>query len=280
MPSIDGRGAGAPAYEPGALSPEKFEREFCDVLMETWVREMPRVAPPSKATPAQARTYHATYLKYFSSFAWNFPSWLMNSASRCPYQDMRITVISDCVDEEVGDDEADGLSHIELLYRECEGLGVPREEVTATEPTGPILTALQAFENLSRQLSWLASFAAVSALEIAQAKPAMEARVRITSADKAEAYLQELGGQAFHEILDVPAETLAFFAHHAYKDQDHGGNELALIVKHAYTKQLQDEVIWAVKASVHAFAVMSQEIVRLCHAAAGLEIDPDMLTQL
>jgi pyrroloquinoline quinone (PQQ) biosynthesis protein C len=261
------------------MLPEEFEERFCDALMGAWL-QMPRVGPPPHATPEQARVYHATWMKNFSFFAWNFPSWLMNAATRCPYQDVRVAVIGDCVDEEVGDSEADDLSHIELLYREVEALGMPREEVFAAEPTGPILTALHAFDNLSRTLTWLGSFAAVAALEIAQSQRGLKAREQMTTSKETEAYQESFGGRAFHEQLGLPAESLVFLAHHGYKDMAHGGGELALIAKYAYTKELQNEAIWAAKASAKVLGVMHTEMVKLAHQAAGLEIDPRFMTQL
>jgi len=278
MPN-DGRSRLAPQREPGALSPADFETEYCDLLMSTWIAHMPQVGPPPGLEPERARVFHGTYLKYFSFFAWKFPSWLMAIASQCPYQDVRREIIKDCVDEEVGDPDAAGRCHIDVLYEEAEVCGVPRDEVLAAEPTPPILASVHAFENLSRTLGWLPGFAGIGALEIAHSEPATRARERHTSKAMAEAYAQSLGGTSFHERLGLPADALEFLALHSYKDRYHGGGELALLVKYANTRAVQKEALWAVKASVQIMGLMHTELVRLAHHAIGLVPKADFMHQ-
>ncbi|MBW1882450.1 MAG: iron-containing redox enzyme family protein [Deltaproteobacteria bacterium] len=278
--TYDGRSRLTPTYEVGALPPEQFETEYCDNLMRVWLEHMPQVGPPEALDPPDAQLFHGTYLKYFSFFAWKFPSWLMAVASQCPYQDVRREIIRDCVDEEVGDPDADGQCHIDILYDEAEACGVSREGIYDASPTPAILAAIHAFENLSRTLGWLPGFSAVAALEIGQSEPAIRARERLTTPQQAAAYAEAFGGRAFHERLGLPEESLKFFAHHAYKDRFHGGGELRLLVKYANTSALQREALWAASASLQIMGLMTQEIVRLAHEAIGLEPDRTFMTQV
>lgn len=275
----DGRGRVAPAYDDSALPPEEFEAEYVDRLMRMWIDHMPQVGPPPDCTTEEARRFHATYLKGLSYFAWRFPSWLLAVASNCPHQDVRRELINDCVDEEVGDVDADGACHIDVLYEEAEVCGLSREEIVSAKPSPLILTSILAFENLCRAFGWYAGFAATAALEISHSQAAVDARGRILGEDQAEAYAQSLGGQSFHERLGFPEGALKFFALHSYKDRFHGGGELKLLVKYGNTRQLQEEAIWATEASVQVMGVLSREMTRLSLESIGRVPEERNLTQ-
>ena len=275
----DGRSRPTPVYREGALPPDEFETEFCESMMRTALAILPQPGMPPGIAPAAARRYHGTFLKYFSFFAWKFPSWLMAVATQCPYIDVRKEIIEDCVDEEVGDPDAAGKCHIDVLYDEAEAVGISRDEIYAARPTPPIVAAIHAWENLARTLGWVPGFAAIAGLEIIHSEPAIKARVRLTSADQAEKYAQNLGGKAFHERLGVEEGALKFLALHSYKDRFHGGGELALLVKYANTRSLQEESLWAMQTSLQIMAVHVTEVLRLASEAAGFELDPSWLSQ-
>src|SRR3954464_8496289 len=129
----------APASGPGALAPDQFRDQFVEELMSAWLVHVPQGGVPAGLSAEDARLFHATYLKYFSFFAWRFPSWLMAVACQCPYLEIRKEILEDCTDEEVGDPEAGGRCHIDVLYDEAEACGISREEIYDTEPTPPIL---------------------------------------------------------------------------------------------------------------------------------------------
>jgi pyrroloquinoline quinone (PQQ) biosynthesis protein C len=253
-----------------ALSPEEFEVEFCEALVTALMSTGVRPGPPVGLSHEQARLWHATYLKYMSFFAWKFPSWLMSVASLCPYQDVRAEIISDCVDEEVGDDDADGSCHIDVLYEEAEFCGMSRDEILGTEPTAPIIACIHAWENLTRTLGWLPGFAAIAGLEIVNSEPAIKVRERFTSVAQVEEISQDMGGQTFNEKLGVKEGDLKFLALHSYKDRFHGGGELRLLVKYANTRALQQEAIWAVTTSAKIYGVHGIEVRRLAGLAVGI----------
>jgi pyrroloquinoline quinone (PQQ) biosynthesis protein C len=275
----DGRSGVAPAYQPGALSPEEFQDEYVEAIVKTFMRHVPKPGVPEGLAPEDARRFHGNLLKHFSFFAWVFPSWLMSISSRCPYQDVRAEVIKDCVDEEVGDPDADGACHIEVLYQEAEACGVSREEIFATEPNPEIMAGLLALDDLARNLHWVASFAATGALEIINSEPAFEVRTRLVGEQGSQDFADNMGGVAFHERLGLPEGALKFLALHSYKDRFHGGGELRLVVKYANTRELQREAIWAGEQSLRAMGVMQRAIVREAYASIGIAPDEQFLAQ-
>lgn len=267
----DGRDRTAPAYAPDAMSSEEFQDAYCEAIIREILNGLPDVTPPEGLSVEDARRYHGTFMQYFSFFAWRFPSWLMAVAAACPYQDVRAGIIEDCVDEEVGDPDVEGRCHVDVLYDEAAACGVPREEIVTTQPSPVIFAVINALENLARVNGWLPGYAALSALEIMSSEPAVKIRTRLTSQASTDEYDRKLSSRTLHEKLDVAVGDLRFFELHSYKDRFHGGGELALLVKYAYTGELQDQVVAAGQAGAQLFCLMAREIVRLAHEAVGLE---------
>ena len=270
--TVDGRGRHVPDVRPGAMSTDEFEQKLIEAVVLPSL-ELFVGYPLPKLNQAGARLYHATFLQYFSFFAWGFPSWLMAAASRCPHQDVRRTVIEDCVDEEVGDDEVGGRCHIDLLYEEAEACGITREQIAATEPTPIILACVHALENFARTLSWEGGFAALAALELLNCPPGRELRSKLLSErctpEQIEAAKSGRSSAGLAERTGLPAEVLIFGSHHEYKDQAHGGGELVLLKKYATSREIQESMIWGARAGVSVFNVMWEEIHRLARAASG-----------
>jgi pyrroloquinoline quinone (PQQ) biosynthesis protein C len=263
----DGRSRTAPAWSSGK-SPEHFETELVELAVKTQMEAFGRTRMPEDLDREQARLYHATWLQNFSYFAWRFPSWLLDIGSRCPYQDVRREIIQDCVDEEVGDEDAGGRCHIDVLYEEAEACGLSRDQITAAEPTPVVHACVLALDDLARTLSWEASYASVAALEIVSSKPAVEFRNSILTEEQKS---MTLGAQAntLADRLGIESDGLLFNALHAYKDQFHGGGELAILVKYAVDERIQREMLWAAKTSLQVMGVMMKEISRLSHEAVG-----------
>ena len=94
----DGRSRLAPEWVSGD-SPDKFEQRLVETVVTTALASMKGTfVIPAEYTQEQARLYHATSLMHFSHFAWRFPSWLLEIAARCPYQEVRREIIDDCSD--------------------------------------------------------------------------------------------------------------------------------------------------------------------------------------
>jgi len=261
----DGRDRSAPAWT-GGDTPEVFEARLVETVVTTMMKHWVPAAIPDHYDQAQARVYHATWLQHFSFFAWRFPSWLLEIAARCPYQDVRREIIEDCVDEEVGDVDAGGRCHVDVLYEEAEACGLSREVIAATEPTPLVQACVLALDDLARTLSWEASFAAIAGLEIMQSKPAVEFRNTMMT-DEQRAAAEALSSTSLPERLGIASENLLFNALHAFKDQFHGGGELVLLVKYGTDARVQSEMLWAAKTAVQTFALMNADIKRLSLAA-------------
>lgn len=262
----DGRGRTSPEWA-SDVSPEEFENELVKTVVVTAMEHMKRpFAIPEHYDQAQARLYHATAMKGFSYFAWRFPSWLLEIASRCPYQDVRREIIQDCVDEEVGDEDADGRCHVDILYEETEACGITRDEIAATPPTPLIQTCMLALDDLARTLPWEAAYAAIAGLEIFNAKPAVELRASLMTPEQLESAMSAMSA-SLPDRLGLPKDDLLFAALHAYKDQFHGGGSLELLLKYGTDKRIQHEMLWGAKVGMQTFALMIEEIERLAHEA-------------
>ena len=270
----DGRGRTVPPRSDDAWSEQEFEERLVDTVVRTAMTMGGGFAFPEELDQPQGRRYHATYLTHFSFFAWKFPSWLQAVSSQCPYQDVRRTIIEDCVDEEVADPDAAGRCHIDVLYEEAEACGVTRDEIAATEPTPIVLASVHALENFARTLGWETGFAALSGLEIIQSEPAAKLRNQLLAErltpDQIAKSSTGRDADALSARTGVPAEQLQFAAIHAYKDQFHGGGELKLLVRYGTTRRIQDGMLWGARAGISVYCVMREEIDRLARAAVGL----------
>ena len=133
-------------------------------------------------------------------------------------------------------------------------------------------------ENLARTLSWQGSFSAISALEIMQSEPAVKRRsemmVEKCTPESLAEFSKAREGNSLPERTGLSADELVFQSHHQYKDQFHGGGELALLLKYANTREVQQEMIWAAKASIGVYILMRQEIEKLSFAAVGRDMQP------
>lgn len=261
----DGRSRVAPEWVSGD-PPDEFRARLIETAVTAQMDSFPKMGMPAEYDQAQARLFHATHLAAFSYFAWRFPSWLLEIASRCPYQDVRREIIEDCVDEEVGDDDAGGRCHVDVLYEEAEACGISREQIASTEPSPLLLTCILAFDDLARTLPWEAAYAAIGALEIISSRPAVEFRNKLMT-DEQRAASAEAMSASLPERIGVKSEDMLFAALHQYKDQFHGGSELELLVKYAVDARIQTEMLWAARAALQVMGVMIAECNRLAAAA-------------
>lgn len=263
----DGRSRRAPEWVSGD-SPDEFQNRLVETVVTAALSSLESgFVIPAQYDQAQARLYHGTSLKYFSFFAWRFPSWLLEIAARCPYQDVRREVIEDCVDEEVGDEDAGGRCHVDVLYEETEACGISRAEIASTEPSPLIQTCILALDDLARTLPWEASYAAIAGLEIIQSKPAVELRNKLMTDEQRHTLGAAATSLSLPERLGIQSEHLLFNALHAYKDQFHGGGELTMLVKYGTDARIQREMLWAAKTAIETFGLMNDEITRLSTVA-------------
>jgi len=249
------------------LSPEELERAILETAVQVQ-REHPRFFPlPDGVDVAGACKYEGTLKRYFEYFSRKFPSMLLNVASRCPHLEVRQEILRDCYDEEVADPDTakftavppGGISHREVLYRDCEKLGVSREEVDNTEPTPIIFACVHALDNMSRLLPWQAAYTALAVTELHSHPEVRAATGGSVARDRVS--LQKLGLKE-GDLVGGPL--------HAMKDQLHGGREIKLVVRYSTALEMQQQVLESARRGLQVFNIMRREIHRVGLLAVGL----------
>lgn len=188
------------------------------------------------------------WLKHFYHFAISFPRWLANVAGICPHQEVRKILIRNMWDEEVKDARA-GECHVDLLIRMGKALGLTREEIVTTPPLPTTIVALNTWENLTRNRSWLEGLAALQILE------------RMNDPDTAErlGYPAQLNPRVW-EGLHLSHEDSAFLWVHREADKAHAGGEAAYLFKYAVTRQDQENILQVSRESAVAMRIYQDGI--------------------
>ena len=245
------------------LSAGELETAILDTAIQV-NKDYPWRFPLPEGLDTQAsRKYESTLKRYFEYFSRKFPSMLMNVASRCPHIEVRQDILKDCVDDpdtaKFTSTPPEGISHREVTYRDCEKLGVSREEVDSTEPTPIIFSCVHALDNLTRLLPWQAAYMAAAVTEL-HSHPYIKAAIggRI-SRDRGA--LERLGLKE-GDLVGGPL--------HEMKDKAHGGAELRMITKYSDTPEMQQLVIDSAKHGLTIFTIMRREIHRVGLSAVGL----------
>ena len=263
-------------FAPNALPPDQYVDAFLKVQAET-VRSFQSGKPQLPAevleNQATARRYFGVWQMNHSFFAKMFPSYLMNVAAKCPYQDVRREILKDCNDEEVSDPDANGLCHIEVLYHDAALFGISREEVEAFEPTAILLTCIHAIDNLTRILSWEGGYAAVGGLEAIRVAVA---RGYISREEFSGPWAG--GAKTVEELCGLPKGSLMNAPLHQAKDQIHGGGVLNILSKYATTREIQEMTFWAIKTARSTRMITGAEQTRLARQAIGLSSDALLVT--
>ena len=257
-----------------ALSPEDYEDKFLQAVADS-IRAFRRDHIPLPEIvlndPKVARRFFGIERMLHSVFAKLFPSYLMNVAASCPYQDVRQDILKDCMDEEVGDPDAEGLCHIEVLYRDVEALGISRKEVEDFQPTPVLMACMHALDNLTRTLPWQGGYAAMGGLEAA--------RVAVARGymKKEEDSVTALP-RPVEQLCDVPEGTIRLWRLHASKDLTHGDDCLKVLKKYCTTRECQELTFWAVKTARSLRVITNREQRRIATAAIGLPADTIVVT--
>ncbi len=259
-----------PSTDAAPLPPDEYEARFLQAQADT-VRAYPNHPPiPDEVLndPDKARRYFGVWQMNHSFFAKMFPSYLMNIAAKCPYQDVRREILHDCWDEEVSDPDADGMCHIEVLYYDSLQLGITREEAEAFEPTPIFMACMHALDNLSRTLTWQGGYAAIGGLE------SIRVAVKRGFLDKGEFEGPwAASANRVEKLCGIPEGSLMNAGLHQSKDQVHGGGVLDILKKYATTREIQEETFWAIRTARSFRVVTTREQIRLARAAIGLPAD-------
>lgn len=259
---------------PDALSPEEFEHKFLEAIADSFRAFRSDHTPLPEVVlkdPKVARRFFGTERMLHSIFAKMFPSYLMNVAASCPYQDVRQEILKDCLDEEVADPDAQGLSHIEVLYRDVEVVGISREEVENFQPTPVLMACMHALDNLTRTLPWQGGYAAMGGLEAA--------RVAVARGymKKEEDSVTALP-RTVEQLCDVPEGSIRLWRLHASKDLTHGMDCINVLKKYSTTRENQELAFWAVKTARSFRVITVREQRRIALAAIGQPADSLVVT--
>jgi pyrroloquinoline quinone (PQQ) biosynthesis protein C len=261
---------------PDALPVEEYEHRFLQAIAESFrafrVDHLP--LPDIVFTDTKvARRFFGIERMLHSIFAKLFPSYLMNVAASCPYQDVRQDILKDCWDEEVADPDAGGVPHIEVLYRDAEAMGIARDEVENFEPTPVLMACMHALDNLTRTLPWQGGYAAMGGLEAARVAVA-----RGYMRKDEDAIAASHKGRSVEEICGLPEGTIKLWRLHASKDLTHGDDCLKVLKKYCTTREIQQLTFWAVKTARSFRVVTNREQRRIAMAAIGLPADSLIVT--
>ena len=263
---------------PDALAPKEYEDKFLQAVADSFRAfqkdhiDIPLPEEVLKDTKV-ARRFFGIQRMLHSFFAKMFPSYLMNVAARCPYQDVRREILKDCWDEEVSDPDAQGMCHIEVLHRDVGLLGISHEEVENFEPTPVLMACTHALDNLSRTLPWEGGYAAIGGLESARIAVARGYLDR----DEDSVTARERG-KTLEELCGLPKGALMSGPLHAKKDLIHGGDVLHILKKYCTTREMQELTFWAVKNARSIRVITQREQRRLALAAIGLPADYLLVT--
>ena len=260
---------------PDAIPPDQYVEKFLRVQAETaktFQSGGPQLPAEVLEDQDNARRYFGVWQMNHSFFAKMFPSYLMNVAAKCPYQDVRREILKDCNDEEVSDPDANGMCHIEVLYHDSALFGISRQEVEAFEPTAILTTCVHALDNLTRILSWEGAYAAIGGLEAIRVAVA---RGYISREEFSGPWAG--GAKTVEELCGLPKGSLMNAPLHQAKDQIHGSGVLEILAKYATTREVQELTFWAIRTSRSIRMLMGAEQTRLARRAIGLSCDALMV---
>src|SRR5262245_15575530 len=261
---------------PDALSAEEYEHRFLQAIAESFrAFRVDHVPLPDVVfkDASVARRFFGIERMLHSIFAKLFPSYLMNVAASCPYQDVRQDILKDCWDEEVADPDAQGVPHIEVLYRDVEAMGISRHEVENFEPTPVLMACMHALDNLTRTLPWQGGYASMGGLEAARVAVA-----RGYMRKDEDAIAASHKGRSIEDICGLPEGTIRLWRLHASKDLTHGEDCLKVLKKYCTTREIQELTFWAVKTARSFRVVTNREQRRIAMAAIGLPADSLIVT--
>ena len=261
---------------PDALSPDEYEQKFLEAIAESFRAfrsdHVPLPEVVLKDTKL-ARRFFGIERMLHSVFAKLFPSYLMNVAASCPYQDVRQEILKDCWDEEVADPDAQGKSHIEVLYGDVAVMGIAQEEVENFEPTPVLMACMHALDNMTRTLPWQGGYAAMGGLEAARVAVARGYMRR-----EEDAITASHRGRTVEELCGVPEGSIKLWRLHASKDLTHGEDCLKVLKKYCTTREIQQLTFWAVKTARSLRVITNREQRRIAMAAIGLPADSLIVT--
>ena len=259
-----------------ALSADDYEEKFLQAIADSFRAFRSDHVPLPEVVLEDtkvARRFFGIERMLHSVFAKMFPSYLMNVAASCPYQDVRQDILKDCWDEEVADPDAQGMSHIEVLYSDVAVMGIAQEEVENFEPTPVLMACMHALDNLTRTLPWQGGYASMGGLEAARVAVA-----RGYMRKDEDAISASHKGRSVEDLCGLPEGSIKLWRLHASKDLTHGDDCLRVLKKYSTTREIQELTFWAVKTARSLRVITNREQRRIAMAAIGLPADSLIVT--
>lgn len=186
-------------------------------------------------------------MRQFSHFTRNFPRWLAAVSANCPVPKVRKFLATNIYEEEIG--PAGEGSHYDLLVRQGEALGLPRQDIEDTPPLPTTLLAVNALESICRNRSWLEGLAATSGLECIN-HPEVRERAGVMILNDVRAW-QHLGLNK-HQLR---SRTI-----HIEEDERHVESALEILREHTPTQESQEKIVCSARDALLAFRMLMEGI--------------------
>jgi pyrroloquinoline-quinone synthase len=165
-----------------------------------------------------------------------FPRAVSAMHSRCPFDDMRRELAESVYEEESGRISGCDLPHPELFIKFGTALGLERSDMTEGRPLPETAALIDWFEVASQNRSFIEAAAAINLAAEGQVPGAFGPMAR-----------------ALEKHYGLATEDVAFWDVHEVADQDHSDVGDHIVVKHAATEELRQQVRDALDRSLEAW---------------------------
>jgi len=165
-----------------------------------------------------------------------FPRAVSAMHSRCPFDDMRHELAESVYEEESGRISGCNLPHPELFIKFGEALGLDRSEMTEGKPLPETAALIDWFELASQNRSFIEAAAAINLAAEGQVPGAFGPMAR-----------------ALEKHYRLATEDVAFWDIHEIADADHSDVGDHIVVQHANTDELRQQVRDALDRSLEAW---------------------------
>lgn len=154
-----------------------------------------------------------------------FPRAVSAMHSRCPYDDMRRELAESVYEEESGKISGCNLPHPELFIQFGLAIGLERSDMTEGKPLPETASLIEGFEIASQNRSFIEAAAAINLAAEGQVPGAFGPMAR-----------------ALEKHYGLRTEDVAFWDIHEMADADHSDVGDHIVVKHANTEDIRQNV--------------------------------------
>jgi len=185
------------------------------------------------------------YAKQYFHFTREIPTYVSRVHSNCPDPALRISILSNLVDEETGGEGM--VPHEELWVWFGEGIGLKKSDLYQDEPAATTLNTLDTYRRLCSSSNCAIGAAALYAYE---------------SRIPAVAETKLAGLKRFYQIDNE--NTLRFFREHMAVDIEHSKTWQEVLAKIVETEEQKESVIDACSTAAQSLWKMLDRVLALC----------------